>query len=191
VPTELRSRALRAREVVARVKTAMASRARGKPGWPTPGVGLAVVGAFAAAFVVTMAAAPAGGGAREAGSAVGSLAMPIESSAPGADLLPVGHAEALPRLGPAEELPALAVREVERAPAVIAPAPVPRDREPAPRPRAPEPRAPAPPASPPPTPAPPPAPVAAPRPSPEPVPEPAPQPAPAPQPPPLDFDDSG
>lgn len=192
---ELRSRALRAREVAARVKTAVLSRARGMPRRPPPGVGLAVIGAFAAAFVVTMGAASAGGGTREAGSAVGSLAMPIESSAPGADLLPAGHAEALPRLGPAEELPALALPEVEPAPAEIAPTPVPDDRAPAPRPRAPEPRAAAPPDSPPPAPAPPPAPVAPPPPSPEPVPVPVPdpalQPAPAPQAPPVNFDDSG
>jgi hypothetical protein len=162
------------------------------------GLAVAVVAAFAGALAVTFAATPAGR-EPEARAPVGSLAVPIEGSAPGAPV-PPGSANALPTLGPAAALPALAApasrsgrAEITRARSARAPA----QAAPTPSPR----RAPAGSASPPPGPAPPPEPVApapppepvAPGPpSPDPLPGPAPAaPAPAPEPPPVEFDDSG
>jgi hypothetical protein len=101
---------------------------------------LAVAAAFAGALAVTFAVAGAGGEPK-ARSSVGSLAAPIEGSAPGGDELPLGGAEGLPALGGAEALPALAVPEVSPAPAQIAPAPAPS--APAPAPPAPRKHAPA------------------------------------------------
>lgn len=163
------------------------------------GFAVAVVAAFAGALAVTFAAA-GGRDEPEARAPVGSVAVPIEGSAPGGAPLRRGSAEALPTLDPAEALPALAVAASRSGPAAITRAPSARAPAPAPpTPSAPE--APAVSASPPPAPAPPPEPVA-PAPPPEPVapgppsPDPAPgpapaAPAPAPDPPPVEFDDSG
>ena len=149
---------------------------------------LAGIAAFVCALALTLAAT--GGGESGASAPVGSLAVPIERSAPGAGDALLARAEALPRLGPVEALPELAAREAEEAPNALVPAPAGSGSTAPPRP--PEPQLPAVPASPPPAPAPPPEPVAPPPDSPEPVPDPAPaQPRPAPEPPPVDFDDSG
>jgi hypothetical protein len=162
------------------------------------GVALAVGAAFAGALAVTFAAT-GGRNEPEARAPVGSLAVPIERSAPGDGEVALGSAKALPTLGRAEALPALAVPEARTAPAEIAPAPAVRASAPArqtPAAQAPAVSASPPPAAAPPpepvAPAPPPEPVAPGPPSPEPAPGPAPAaPAPAPDPPPVEFDDSG
>jgi hypothetical protein len=151
---------------------------------------LAGIAAFVCAVALTLAAT--GGGESGASAPVGSLAVPVERSAPGAGDAVLARAEALPRLGPVEALPELAAREAEEAPGTIVPAPARSTSPPPPRPPAPEPQLPAVPASPPPAPAPSPEPVTPPPASPEPLPDSAPaQPRPAPEPPPVDFDDSG
>jgi hypothetical protein len=209
VSSELTSGALlRARGAAVRLKSGVVSCARDTllpltPRLPSAaryGVALAVVWAFAGGLALTLAAA-AGGGEPGGTAPVGSLAVPIEHTAPFGEELTPGNADAIPLLGPAEPLPSLAAPEVEPVPSVPAPAPRPA---PAPTHRraSPEAEASAIPASPPPAPAPPPAPVApappspapapAPAPAPDPAPDPAPpQPAPAPEPPPVEFDDSG
>jgi hypothetical protein len=186
------------RRTLSRASALALAAAAGRLTRSDPRVVLAVAAAFAGALAVTFAATGAGGEPR-ARSSVGSLAAPIEASAPGGDELPLGGTEASPTLGPAEALPALAVPDASPAPAEITPAPAPS--VPAPAPPAPRRQTPAVSASPPPAPAPPPEPVApaplpepvAPAPpSPQPAPDAAPVPlAPAPDPPPVEFDDSG
>jgi hypothetical protein len=166
--------------------------ARLKAGWSSPrrrGVAVTGLAAFAAAFAIGFAAT-AGGGEPEAGAPAGSLAVPIGRSAPGADDLSLGRADALP---------ALAARTTEPARAPMVSPPAPAVRAPARAARAPAPRASEVPASLPPAPAPEPGPVSPPPPEPAPAPVPAPPapapapapPAPAPEPPPVNFDDSG
>jgi hypothetical protein len=168
------------------------SRVRPGPARRGRATALAGFAAFAGALAITFAAT-AGGGAPKAGAPIGSLAEPLERSAPAAHDLSLARASAPPALDPVEALPALAAGESEPAPAVVAPTPV--ASAPAPERRAPAPQEPAVRAYSPPAPAPEPEPVAPAPPAPMPAPPPAPDPAPvspvAPEPPPVTFDDSG
>jgi hypothetical protein len=155
----------------------------------TRGDALAALVAFAGALAATLAAT-AGGDEPGGAAPVGSRAVPLELPAPAADDLSLTRAE---------PLPALVVREVDRAetpaPVVRAPARATPDRATRVRAR-PAAEAPAPATSPEPVPSPSPSPA-----PPAPVPPsqapasptlPAPaRPAPAPEAPPVNFDDSG
>jgi hypothetical protein len=128
---------------------------------------IAGVAVFAAALGATYAAT-AGGGEPRAESPTGSLAVPLELSAPTNAGMSLGAAEALPGLAP---------RRADRARQMVrAPAPVPA--APAPSPTRAEPSSVA-------------APGESPEPAPVPAPAPTPAPSPAPEPPPVLFDDSG